>query len=105
MTRNRPPPPTRPRPAAARAHTQPPTASTLEIKAAYRGLMRELHPDLAASFDAEAQEQATTLACLLNDIYDTLGEHACRSGPHEQRLLPQHSSSASPAASDAQAFE
>eukprot|EP00200_Dunaliella_tertiolecta_P008265 CAMPEP_0202371258 /NCGR_PEP_ID=MMETSP1127-20130417/2690_1 /ASSEMBLY_ACC=CAM_ASM_000462 /TAXON_ID=3047 /ORGANISM="Dunaliella tertiolecta, Strain CCMP1320" /LENGTH=355 /DNA_ID=CAMNT_0048967441 /DNA_START=1391 /DNA_END=2459 /DNA_ORIENTATION=- len=50
-----------------------PQCSSVEVKAAYRSLMRDLHPDLAlASQDEEMQSQAHTLAVLLNEIYDTL---------------------------------
>lgn len=41
----------------------------MEVKSAYRSLMRDLHPDLAlSSQDEEMQSQANTLAVLLNEI-------------------------------------
>ena len=46
-----------------------PRCTPAEVKAAYRGLMRDLHPDLAlSSQDEEMKDQAHMLAVLLNEI-------------------------------------
>lgn len=50
-------------------HAVSPRCTPAEVKAAYRGLMRDLHPDLAlSSQDEEMKDQAHMLAVLLNEI-------------------------------------
>jgi DnaJ-domain-containing protein 1 len=46
------------------------TASTEEVRRAYRRLMKQNHPDKAAHLSAEAQRTADKMAKLLNEAYE-----------------------------------